>query len=256
MDEISISECFCGPPGSGNGGYVAGRLAGFLGRSAAVTLRRPVPLGRPLSVVRERDAIELRDGVDLLARAEPATLEPIAPGPLSLAEARLASSRFPRAVEHPLPGCFVCGTGRAPGDGLRIFPGPLDRDPRIVAAPWKPGLSLAGEEGFVRDEFLWAALDCAGAFATNEPPRGLMLLGRLQASVMGRLAAGEESVVVGWPIADHGRRVLAGTALYAVDPEKPNGDSAARLVALARATWVFVEGPDGPARWRNDVPLG
>ena len=45
------------------------------------------------------------------------------PGPW--AEARGAASRFAGHHDHPFPGCFVCGTERAAGDGLRLFPGPV-----------------------------------------------------------------------------------------------------------------------------------
>ena len=37
---LSIDRRFCGPPGSGNGGYTAGRLAALIGDPAEITLRR------------------------------------------------------------------------------------------------------------------------------------------------------------------------------------------------------------------------
>jgi len=234
-DSFVVAERFCGPPGAGNGGYVAGRLASSFDGPVEVTLRKPVPLGRRLSIDRNNGAALLRDGELLLAEARPAdpALEP--PRAVSLAEARVATTRFPRSVEHPLPGCFVCGTGRA--DGLRIFPGPVD-DGLVVAAPWVPDESLRERGGSVSAEFVWAALDCTGAFAVNEPPRGLVLLGRMTARVDGRPRCGETCVVIGWPVADEGRKLIAGTALYA---------AAGRLLAIARATWIFVEGPHARA---------
>ena len=48
---LVIPERFCGPPGTGNGGYVAGRLASLVASDSGsnptieVTLRRPIPLG-------------------------------------------------------------------------------------------------------------------------------------------------------------------------------------------------------------------
>ena len=242
MEVITIDERFCGPPGSGNGGYVAGLLARRLGTAAEVTLRRPVPLGRSLPLARTDGGIELRDGETVLARAEAANPAVEPPPAVSLEDARQASARFPRADEHPLPHCFVCGTARGLGDGLRIFPGPVSGDSDVVAGPWVPDATLAGPDGLVREEFLWASLDCTGAFATNEPPRGLMLLGRLAAEIRGPLRAGEPVIVTGWPLADQGRKIVAGTALRRAD---------GGIVAVARATWVFVEGPTAPAPWRR-----
>jgi hypothetical protein len=216
-----------------NGGYVAGRLAQFLGRAASVTLRRPTPLARDLSVVVEGDCVRLYDGSQVLVEAVPGGPSGELPPAPSLREAQEASTRFPRFVDHPLPRCFVCGPQRPPGDGLRIFPGPLVGRPG-VAAPWTPGEDLGDRRGLVREEFLWSALDCAGAFAVNEPPRGLVLLGSLKANVFDRPQVSEPCAVLGWSIADRGRQLLAGTALYGAD---------GRALALAEATWVFVTGP-------------
>jgi len=50
MDELVIDPRFNGPVGSANGGYTCGLVAGLLDGIAEVTLRRPLPLGRPLPV--------------------------------------------------------------------------------------------------------------------------------------------------------------------------------------------------------------
>ena len=50
MPELVIPSRFCGPPASGNGGYVCGRVAGYLDGPVTVTLRRPVPLAVPMTV--------------------------------------------------------------------------------------------------------------------------------------------------------------------------------------------------------------
>jgi len=152
------------------------------------------------------------------------------PPTVTPAEAAAATRRFPRFTGHPIPGCFVCGVDRAPGDGLRIFPGPVaGRD--VVAAPWTPDASLGDDAGVVAPEFLWAALDCAGAFAVNEPPRGLALLGRIAARVAGRVAVGEPCIVVGWALGAEARKLHAGTAVLAAD---------GGVRAVARATWILV----------------
>jgi hypothetical protein len=43
-DTLVISQRFCGPPQSGNGGYVCGQLAKNLSGAAAVRLKAPPPL--------------------------------------------------------------------------------------------------------------------------------------------------------------------------------------------------------------------
>ena len=50
----TIDPRFNGPPGSGNGGYTCGLVAGLLGGPAEVTLRLPPPLGTPLAWRRRR----------------------------------------------------------------------------------------------------------------------------------------------------------------------------------------------------------
>src|SRR5205814_4453606 len=83
--------------------------------------------------------------------------------------------------EHPFPTCFVCGPQRDVGDGLRILVARLDGQD-LSADLWVPDAGLAGPDGTVRPEFVWAALDCPsgiGAFG-DEPADGPpVLLGRL-----------------------------------------------------------------------------
>jgi hypothetical protein len=233
---LTIDPRFCGPPGAGNGGYVGGLLAGLSGGEVEVTIRRAVPLGRPLEVTRSPDGRTiLRADGQVIAEALRSRLDVTPPPPPAMAEAEAASRRFPRFTDHPVPRCFVCGIERRPGDGLRIFPGPVEGTDR-VAAPWTPDDSLGDESGRVRAEFLWAALDCTGAFAVNEPPAGLALLGRLAARIVGVVRVGEPAIVIGWPIGREGRKLYPGTAIFA---------AAGELRAVARATWVLTE-PKGP----------
>ena len=56
---------------------------------------------------------------------------------------------------------------RPPGDGLRIFPGPV-AGLGLWAAPWTPDPSVAGANGKVRPEVVWAALDCPSGIAAAE----------------------------------------------------------------------------------------
>ena len=243
--ELRVSARFCGPPGAANGGYLAGRLAALIGGDVEVTLRRPTPLERPLRVLQAADGIHLLDGDRLLAEARKVTLTLEPPPAVSIAEAEAATGAFPRFVDHPIPRCFACGPERVAGDGLRIFPGPVPGGGGVYAAPWVPDASLADEAGSVAPEFLWAALDCAGAFAVNEPPRGLALLGQIAARVA-RPAAPEESLVVAaWPLALEGRRLVAGTAIYRADGE---------VCAAARSTWVLTSPVARDQRERSTLP--
>ena len=225
---LTIPERFCGPPDAGNGGYVAGRLAAWLGGEAEVTIRRRVPVGVPLLVRGDDARVELCEGDDGLATAlrSRLDLEPVAP--IDVERAHTAAAAFPRFVDHPVPRCFACGPLRT--DGLRIFPGPVTGRDGLWAAPWTPHAELADGGDAVRPEFVWAALDCPGAFAVNEPPRGLALLGRIAARIVRPVPAGAPCVVLAWPLAAEGRKLQAATAVHAAGGE---------LHAIARATWIL-----------------
>jgi hypothetical protein len=238
MDEtVSIDPRFCGPPEIGNGGYVAGLLARRITGPAAVSLRAPAPLAEPLAIRRAAAGrLGLYRGDTLLASAEPEGVSIEAP-PAPDAGETLRRAGSCRAFQtHPFPGCFVCGPERAPGDGLRIFPGPVPGTDR-VAAPWLPAPELGDEAGHVRTEFVWAALDSPSSFPLleDEASRRLepMVLGKLAVEIAGPVVAGEPHSVVAWPLSLEGRRGVAGVALY-----RESGDA----VALGRATWVSLAG--------------
>jgi hypothetical protein len=218
--QIVIERRFRGPNESGNGGYTCGLVAGFVDGPAEVTLRLPPPLDRPLDVVRDGDAVRVLDGGTLVAEAKPATVDVEPPAPPSFEEAEQAA--LPEGdLESPFPECFVCGPHRAAGEGLRIFAGPL-RD-GAVAAHWLPA------EPYTGPEFVWAALDCPGAYACGFGDRGVLVLGRLAARLEALPEAGERCVVVAWPLGDEGRKAYAGTALYG---------EGGRVLGVARATWI------------------
>ncbi len=70
-EQVTIDRRFRGPPDSANGGYVCGLLAGFLDTPAEVTLRRPPPIERPLTVEGDSGRVSLCDGETLIAEAVP-----------------------------------------------------------------------------------------------------------------------------------------------------------------------------------------
>ena len=222
MPEVVIDRRFRGPAGSGNGGYSCGIVAAAAG-AEEITLRLPPPLDRPLAVA----GGEARDGDALVAEARPAVVDLAPPRVVTLEEARAAEARYSGDLEHPFPECFVCGPARDPADALVLRPGPVEGE-QLVATVWRPHPSLA-EDGVVRPEFVWAALDCPGAFAVELIGRGTRVLGRLAVRIDERPRAGEEHVVVGWPLGGEGRRQEAGTALL---------DAAGRTLAVGRAVWI------------------
>ena len=226
-EQAIIDRRFRGPPDSGNGGYVCGVVAGLIGGTAEVTLRRPPPLERPLAVERSEDGVALRDGETLIAEGAPASVEIEVPEPVTFEEAVTAAKSYLGFRHHPFPTCFVCGPKRAEGDGLRIFPGWV-ADRNIVAAPWTPDASVADEDGQVRPEIVWAALDCPSGFAVITPET-VAVLGRLAVKLVAPVQPGKRHVAIGWPLGEDGRKLYAGAALFSQD---------GRLRAFARATWV------------------
>lgn len=226
MDELVVERRFRGPTGSGNGGYTAGRVAAFVAAPAVeVTLRLPPPLDRPLEVVHLADGVEVRDGEALVAEARPAEVDLEPPRRVGVGEAAAAEERYAGGDEHPFPECFVCGPARERGDALVLRPGALDD---VVATTWRPDARLG--TAHVCDEFVWAALDCPGAFAVELVGRGTRVLGRLTARIDERPVVGEQYVVVGWPLGGEGRRQEAGTALL--------DETGRRVLAVARAVWI------------------
>ena len=218
---VTIDRRFRGPHTSGNGGYVCGVVAGLVGGPAAeVTLRLPPPLETPLRIERDGDRVAVLDGDALVAEGRPAELELELPDPVPFEEA--AAARLPHGdPQSPFPGCFVCGRDRE--DGLRIFPGPVGGTD-VVASPWVPDETTAGPE------FVWAALDCPGAYGAGAVGRGDVVLGRLAARVEALPEPGERCVVLGWGLGDEGRKLFAGTVL--------RGEGG-RVLGYGRATWIL-----------------
>jgi hypothetical protein len=227
---ILIERRFRGPPRSGNGGYVCGRLAEFIAGDSRVRLLRPPPLDRDLVIVADQEGLSLLDGEQPIARAWPQALQlELPPGP-SLEEARHRSHRYRGFEAHAFSSCFVCGPDRAPGDGLRIFPGA--NEDGVVASPWRPDAWLADDQGFVQRRYVWAALDCPSGWAYLDPGGRVAVLGELAVHIEQTVPAEEEAVVIGWPIDDEGRKHHCGSALF-------TGDG--RPLAWAVATWFDID---------------
>jgi hypothetical protein len=244
MNTLSIARRFCGPADSSNGGYFAGLVARLTSETLTVRLLKPPPLETDLQILElEGGAIQVRQGETLIGEARPTQLRFDLPPAASYFEAVEASRRYAGFVSHRFPTCFVCGTQRVRGDGMRIFAGPLE-ERGLVAAPWVPDASLDGGGGKVRPEFMSAALDCPGYYAivaslqaspdraTRDGPRldPMMLLGELTVHLDRLVHVGESCTVIGWARASNGRKHEAGTAILDEDG-----------VPCARAHAVWIE---------------
>jgi hypothetical protein len=219
MSSVVVASRFRGPTTSGNGGFTAGLLAEAcaVDGPVQVTLRTPPPLERPLQV---HDGA-LLDGDTLVAQAEPGALTALPDG-VDLAAARAAEQAYAGLVRHPFPECFVCGPAREPGDGMRLFPGPIG-DGR-TACTWTPG----SEVGL---PFVWAALDCPGAWTSDVVGRP-MVLGRMTATVAGAVVPGRTYVVTGTLLLTEGRKTRTATALL---------DAGGEVVARSEQVWIAVD---------------
>ena len=236
---------FCGPPESGNGGWVSGHLAAPVrpGPDAAavtVRLRTPPPLDRELEVAgrgRRSAALEVADGEHLVARRRrrrgpgPAAYRPVCRS----RSPRRPASAYEGLADHPFPTCFSCGTGRDAGDGLRLRPGPGRRRRRGVCR----GVGARARRG-PRDGVGGAGLPGrlglghrrAADGARHDDRPGRRPARRRRAARRHGLAA---------------RRARAASTTAA----RPCMPRTARLLAQAEATWIAIDPttvrPAGPA---------
>jgi hypothetical protein len=229
-ESLEIPGRFNGPLKSGQGGYSAGAIAGFLAGVAEVSLRKPVPLDSPLAVVREGDGVRVQDGEQLIAegRATP-EFEIEVPDSVTPAQAREATARYRGSADGEFSRCFVCG--RARDDAFGVFAGAVEgRD--VVASPWTPRSWTADQGGHVSPEFVWAVLDCPTYFALYPDSLPMSVLAQLTARIDAPVVAGEEHVVMAWPIGMDGRKHHAGSAVLSADGE---------VLAVARGLMIQLQ---------------
>ena len=220
-ETVTIDLRYRGPLRSANGGYACGLLGSRVGAAAEVTLRLPPPLERLLTIRPDGERLVLEDGDVLVAEAvagDPGVEPPSPPDRASAAAAAEGVGAFgpPEFAE-----CFVCGA-REDGSGLAIHPGPVPGREGLVATTW-----TAHD---VSSEVIWAAIDCPGAYASGDPGRGEVVLGRMTARIDRLPEEDEPCVVAGWPLGEEGRKLFAGTALYGRD---------AAPLAVARQVWIL-----------------
>jgi hypothetical protein len=229
MISVVIDPVHRGPSRSGNGGWTAGVLAGYVPGDGpvTVTLRRPPPLARPLEVRLVDDVAVLLDGSELVAEAEPAGAVPEPVRPVGADEAQAVEARYAGLAAHPFPECFACGTERAEGDGLVLRPGPVG--PGRTACTWVP------QPSHVEPPHLWAALDCPGGWTNNLRGRP-MVLGRITAVVRRRPRPGERLVVVGALLDATARKSVTATTVY-----DTAGSRIGSEIGSAVHTWIQVD---------------
>jgi len=233
MKPIILSQQFCGPPNSGNGGYVMGLMAKALKGPVTAFLRAPPLLQTPLFLREEAGQVRLVDAGERLIgeasrAAENALPEP--PSPPDVADALAAGRRFP-GLERPFhPICFTCGDRLEEGFGLRVFVGQIDgAADGHVAGAWAANPAFADDLGRAPLEVVWAALDCPGSVAWVVQGAGGGLLGSMTCEVLRRPAVGETCIVSAWPIEAEGRKKISGTALFSTGGE---------LLARSRQVWI------------------
>ncbi|HET9689537.1 MAG TPA: hypothetical protein VFP61_00155, partial [Acidimicrobiales bacterium] len=233
-EQLVVPDARRGPPGSGNGGWVAGELASRMrgalaaGAPVEVTLRAPVPLDVPLEVRHEEGAVSLHHGDVVVAVAVPAAaldVDPPPAPPRADVYAVAADTMARRLLPHPTlagtrvglhPICFCCGAELGPDDGCHVEVSPLPSR-GLVAGLWRCPPALAPGRT-LPESIVWTALDCPGQFAwVAERPDAVGLLGRITAAVLRPVPAGDEVLVAGWTMGGEGRKLLAGTALYDAD---------------------------------------
>lgn len=251
---LLVPRRFCGPPSSGNGGWTAGALAALVPHhcpenrarswpAVEVSLRRPPPLDTPMAVAEEDGSTVARHDGEVVARAsvQPTTApEPTVVEAVPVEEARAAMATYPGLTSHPFPTCFVCGTDREVGDGLRILPGRVTDQEGLArtAATWRPHPSVGEDFHAYADELprasvaaTWAALDCVGGWAGDLEER-LMVLAAMTARIDALPVIGEEHVVMGLGLRQEGRKTFTAATIY---------DADGRVVGTAEHLWIAVD---------------
>ncbi len=236
-DRVSIDPRLNGPRRRANGGFACGTFAALVSGPAAVTLHRPVPVGRDLRITRASDgsaSVHLASGLRgnrLLATVT--TTDPVAEEPPvrpTYSDAWEARRRHAWVgIRHSLSDCVVCGPERS--DGLRVTPGPLHADSSVLAAPYLPRADLGAshEVAAVNAPQVWGALDCVSFPAALMATGRIALLASLSVSQVRDVRLDQRYVALGWTRAHGSRSHQTSSALLDEDGE---------LVASARAVWV------------------
>ena len=235
---VTISERFCGPPDCGNGGYTSGCLAQFVGEdSVAVKLKAPTPLDIPLSVREENNQWRLMAGEQVVVEAWPQPLEMEVPEAADLEQIKKAHHQCSGFLDHPFPGCFVCGPEREV-DGLGLYPGPVTNGQGVemVASYWEPKAEFFDQDNNLLTPIIWAALDCPTSFAALEYTENQalvpMVLGTFVVKCLKPIPRQQGFIVQAWSKPGLGRKVPGYSAITSLDGE---------CYAYAEALWISIK---------------
>src|SRR3954471_7639970 len=88
---IVIPSRFCGPPKSGNGGYVCGRIAAFVPGAASIRLKAPPPLESRMRIEAAEGTVRLLHDSKVIAEGRTSSLDVAAPSPPTFSEAEQAA---------------------------------------------------------------------------------------------------------------------------------------------------------------------
>jgi hypothetical protein len=237
MATITVEQTYQGIPGIAHGGYAAGLLAQRFDEPVRVALRRPPPLETPLTVNGNSGMTSARDPAGrLVMEAEP--IPAFRTELPSLTVQQMArQAPHPGFDRHPYPVCFVCGTDRTDGFGLRIGAA----GDGLSGGVWTPSGLLLPSREVVPPAFVWAVVDCVTAWTFadhwNDPDWWPALTGQLAVTLTGAVRRERDHVVAGRVLRKEGRRIVIGAVVQ---------DDAGRSCAHAEATWIVV--PSIPGR--------
>ncbi|PJZ55680.1 hypothetical protein [Leptospira barantonii] len=249
FESIEINEKYNGPPKSGNGGYVAGITANRIENNAVVIkIRAPAPLNETLYYSRDPSG----SGIKLLSKGTNSVIADAKEdsefymdvpelNSSSLEGIQNPEQEYLGFHKHPFPTCFVCGPNRNHKDGMRIFPAKISDQvgfTHLHGAFWNPWKDLSGTDGKIRDEIVWAALDCPGGFAASYVEPTLIVLVKLRGRLLESIFPEVPYAIQAWEIGRNRRQRIAGTAIYRIDDRK--------CVAYSEALWMV------PGNWNPD----
>ncbi|NGO76716.1 hypothetical protein G6045_13710 [Streptomyces sp. YC504] len=239
---LTLPAHVTGYPGVAFGGYVAGLLAARTGaKQVRVDFRAAVPVATGIVLADgPGGGAEIRDRTGaVLAAAAPAELTLEAPEPPSWAEAEEGAARQLRSLRRnppPIADCYGCGPDVASGRGLKLLPGRVEGRPEVLAGAWVPEPELAGPDGTLPPEIVWAALDCPGGWTgirIGRMPEG-GVTARLTGTQLLPVRAGERHISYAWLLHREGRKTTVGVALTTAEGE---------LCALGEALWITPKEP-------------
>ena len=217
---VTIPAKYCGPPNSGNGGYMCALVARCIEGIAQVYLRAPAPLEKPLTVdLLPGNRALMRDGETVLAEGSPGYLDERPPPAPTWEVAVAASLRSPMRTYHPYPTCYGCGPERARDDGLRIFTAQEGTLPTGFGI-WEPNEALGATGQSVDEKIVWIALDCGTGILPVVPAREMfgqkarVMTGMMTARFDRPVIIGNRYTTRSWLTATEGRKLHLGSAIY------------------------------------------